>query len=91
MGPRAPSEDLEACWLSNEALLDEEVATRVTAAVSGNFWPENVNSFPMKPDEGYFDLVSPSSQCHLALVFGSTASFLIFLRFGFVLHGGDRC
>jgi hypothetical protein len=37
MGPRAPSEDLEACWMSNEALLDEEVATRVTAAVSGDF------------------------------------------------------
>ena len=45
----------------------------------------------MKPDEGYFDLVSPSSHHHLALVFGSAISFLIFLRFGFVLQGGNRC
>jgi hypothetical protein len=37
MGPRAPSQDLEACWMSNEALPDEEVAPRVKAAVSDDF------------------------------------------------------
>ena len=88
--PCAPSWDLEACRMSNEALLDEEVAARVRAAVSGDFQPEHVNTFPMKLDEGYFDLVSLSSHCHLALAFGSAASFLIFLRFWFVLQGGDR-
>jgi hypothetical protein len=75
MDPCAPSRDLEACRMSNEALLDEEVAARVRAAVSGDFQPEHVNSFPMKPEEGYYDLVSPSSHCHLPLVFGSVVSF----------------
>ena len=61
MGPRAPSQDLKAGRMLNEALLNEEVAAKVRVAVSGDFQPEHVNSFPMKPDEGYFDLVSPSS------------------------------
>jgi hypothetical protein len=37
MGPRIPLWDLEACRMSNEALLDEEVAARVRAAVMGDF------------------------------------------------------
>jgi len=61
MGPRAPDQDLKACRMSNEALPDEEVATRVRAAILGDFQPESVNSFPMKPNKGYFHLVSPSS------------------------------
>jgi len=88
MGPHAPSRDLEACWMSNEALPDEEFAARVRAAVSGDFQPELVNSFPMKADEGYFDLVSPLTHRHLALVFSSTISFPIFLRFAFTLQSG---
>jgi hypothetical protein len=75
--------------MSNEALPDEEVAARVRAAVSGDFQLELVNSFPMKPDEGYFDLVSPSTHRHSALIFGSAASFPIFLRFVSALSGGD--
>ena len=82
MGPRAPSWDLEACRMSNEVLPDEEVASRVRAAVSGDFEPEHVNSLPMKPDEGYFDLVSPSSYHQSILVFCFVISCLIFLRFG---------
>ena len=58
MRPRASSRDLVACRMSNESLSDEEVAARVRADVSGDFQPKLVNSFPMKPDEGYFDLVS---------------------------------
>jgi hypothetical protein len=62
--------------MSNEALLDEEVAARVRAAVSGDFQPDHVNSFPMKPDEGYFDLVSPSSYHHSILTFGFCLFFV---------------
>jgi hypothetical protein len=80
MGPCTLSWDLKACRMSNKALPDEEVATRVSIAISSDFQPELVNSFRMKPDEGYFDLVSPSSH-RLALVFGSAISFLISLRF----------
>ena len=40
---------------------DEEVAARVRVAVAGNFQPEQVNGLTMKPEEGYYDLVSPSS------------------------------
>jgi len=47
--------------MSNEAPADEDIATRVMAAVAGDFLPEQVNGFPMKPKEGYFDLVSHSS------------------------------
>jgi hypothetical protein len=89
MGPRAPLRDLEVCRMPNEALLAEEVAARIRAAVSGDFEPEHVNSFPMKPDEGYSDLVSPSSHCYLPLVFGFVVSFTIFLRFVFVLPWRD--
>ena len=61
MGPCVLSWDREACRMSNKALLDEEVAARVRVAVSGDFQPEHVNTFPMKPNEGYYDLVSLSS------------------------------
>jgi hypothetical protein len=66
----------------NEVLLDEEVAARVMVAILSDFHLKHVNSFPMKPDKGYFDLVSPSSYCHSILVFGFVISCLIFLRFG---------
>lgn len=90
MSPHALSRDLEVCQMSNEALPDEEVAARVMAAVSGDFEPDSVNSFPMKPDNGYFDLVSPSS-CDLSiLIFSSIFSCLILLRFGIFFAGGDR-
>jgi len=58
MGSGVSSRDLEACRMSNEAPTDEDVAARVRAAVAGDFLPEHVNSFPMKPEEGYYDLVS---------------------------------
>jgi hypothetical protein len=86
MGPYIPSRDLEACRMSNEALPDKEVAARVRAAVSGDFQLEHVNGFPMKPEKGYYDLVSPSSHYCLSPIFD-----FIFLRFMFVLPGGDRC
>ena len=46
--------------MSNEAPADDEVTARVRAAVAGDFQPERVNGFPMKPDEGSIDLVSLS-------------------------------
>jgi len=48
--------------MSNEAPTDDEIAARVRAAVVGDFQPERVNGFPMRPDEGSIDLVglSPS-------------------------------
>ena len=46
--------------MSNEAPADDEVTARVRAAVAGDFQPEHVNGFPMKPDEGSIDLESPS-------------------------------
>jgi len=70
MGPHVPSQDLEACRMSNEALPDEEVAARVKAAVFVDFQLEHVNGFPMKPKKGYYGLVSPLSHCCLPLVFG---------------------
>jgi len=60
MGPGVSSRDLEACRMSNEAPADDEVTARVRAAVAGDFQPERVNGFPMKPDEGSIDLVSLS-------------------------------
>jgi hypothetical protein len=45
--------------MSNEAPADDEVATRVRAAVAGDFQPKHVNGFPMRPDQGSIDLVSP--------------------------------
>jgi len=59
MGPGISSRDLETCWMSNKSPADEEVAARVRAAVAGDFQPEHVNGFPMRPDKGSIDLVSP--------------------------------
>jgi hypothetical protein len=59
MGLGVSSQDLKACRMSNEAPADEEVAARVKAAVAGDFQPEHVNGFPMRPDKGSIDLVSP--------------------------------
>ena len=59
LGPGVSLQDLEACLMSNEAPTDEEVAARVRATVAGDFQPEHVNGFPMRPDEGSIDLVSP--------------------------------
>jgi len=61
MGPRVPLRDLEACRMSNEALSDEEVVSKVRPTVAGDFQPEQVNGFLMKPEDGYYDLVSPLS------------------------------
>jgi len=58
MGLGVSSRDLEACRMSNEAPADDEVAARVRAAVAGDFQPEHVNGFPMRPDAGSIDLVS---------------------------------
>jgi len=58
MVPDVSSRDLEACRMSNEAPADDEVAARVRAAVAGDFQPELVNGFPMRPDVGSIDLVS---------------------------------
>ena len=60
MGPSVSSRDLEMCRMSNVAPADDEVAARVRATVVGDFQPEWVNGFPMRPDEGSVDLVSPS-------------------------------
>ena len=60
MGPGISSRDLEACRMSNEALADDETATRVRAAIAGDFKSEHVNGFPMRPDEGSIDLVCSS-------------------------------
>ena len=58
MGPGISSRDLEACWMSNKAPPDDEVVARVRAAIAGDFKPEHVNGFPMRPDAGTIDLVS---------------------------------
>ena len=57
MGPGVSSRDLEACQMSNEALANDEVAARVRASIAGDFKPEHVNGFPMRPDAGSIDLV----------------------------------
>jgi len=57
MGPGVSSRDLEACRMSNEAPADDEVAAWVRAAIAGDFKPEHVNGFPMRPDVGSIDLV----------------------------------
>jgi len=75
--------------MSNEAPPDEEVAARVRAAVVGDFQPEQVNSFPRKPKEGYYDLVSPSSYRHSTYVVGFIVFFLVFLRLMPILLGDD--
>ena len=71
MGPGISSWDLEACRMSNEAPADDEVAARVRAAVAGDFQPEHVNGFPMRPDEGSIDLVSSPSAYGLDSGFSS--------------------
>ena len=57
MGPGISSHTLEACRMSNEASADDEVAARVRATVAGDFQPEHVNGFPMRPDQGSIDLL----------------------------------
>ena len=57
MGPGVSSRDLEACRMSSEPPADDEVAARVRAAIAGDFKPEHVNGFPMRPDAGSIDLV----------------------------------
>ena len=64
MGPGVSSRDLEAYRMSNEAPVDEEVTAKVRAAVAGDFQPEQVNGFLMKPEEGYHDLVSSPYCCY---------------------------
>jgi len=60
MSPGVLSWDLEACRMSNEAPADDEVAARVRAAVASDFQPKHVSGFPMRPDKGSIDQVSPS-------------------------------
>jgi len=60
MGPGISSRDLEACRMSNEAPADDEVAAQVRASVAGDFQPEHVGGFPMRPDKGSIDLVGSS-------------------------------
>jgi len=52
MGPGVLSRDLEACRMSNEA---------PKALVNGDFQPEHVNGFPMRPELGR-PLLATSSQ-----------------------------
>jgi len=59
MGPGVSSRVLEAYQMSNESPADDEVAARVRAAVADDFKSEHVNGFPMRPDQGSIDLVSP--------------------------------
>jgi len=78
MGPGVPSRVLEACRMSNEAPADDEVAARVRAAVAGDFHPEHVDGFPMRPDQWSIDLVSPFPIYGSDSRFSST-SFKIYL------------
>jgi len=87
MGPGVSSWDLKACRMSNEAPADDEVATGVRAVIAGDFKPEHVNGFPMRPDAGSIDLV-----CSF-LIHSSDSRFLsipLFLKKPiFVLVGAD--
>jgi len=84
MGPGASSRDLETCRMSNEAPTDDEVTARVRAAITGDFKPEHVNGFPMRPDAGSIDLVRSF------LVHGFDSRFLsIPFKLAFVLAGTD--
>jgi len=74
MGPGVSSRDLEACRMSNEAPADDEVVARVRAAVAGDFQLEHVNGFPMRPDQGSIDLVSPFPMYDLESRSSSTIS-----------------
>jgi len=81
MGPGVSSRDLEACRMSNEAPEDDEVAARVRAAVAGDFHLEHVNGFPIRPDRGSINLVSPSPMYGFESRFSST-SFKAYLGSG---------
>ncbi|XP_021319201.1 RNA polymerase II degradation factor 1-like [Sorghum bicolor] len=48
--------------MSNEAPTDDEVAAWVRAAVAGDFQPEHINGFPMRPDVGSINLAVPCPQ-----------------------------
>jgi len=86
MGPDVSSRDLEACRMSNEALADDEAVARVRVAVAGEFKPEHVNGFPMRPDAGSIDLVRSF------LVHGSILDFFRSLfKLASVLAGTNRC
>ena len=62
--------------MSNEAPSDEEVTARVMAAVVGDFQPEQMNGFPVKPEEGYYDMVSLLSYRSLLLAWPFSFRFL---------------
>jgi len=72
MGPGVLSRALEACRMSNESPTDDEVAARVRAAVAGDFQPEHVDGFPMRPDQGSINLVSPFPMYGFNSSFSST-------------------
>jgi hypothetical protein len=76
--------------MSNKAPSDEEVAARVRAAVAADFQAEQVNSFPVKPEEGYYDLVIPLSYHYSTFAIGSIVFFPIFLRLMPILPGDDQ-
>ena len=77
--------------MSNEAPSDQEVAARVRAVVVGNFQLEQVNSFPMRPEEGCLDLVSPWSHRYSAsIVWLRHSSSRIFRAYDGLLLGDDR-
>jgi len=86
MGPGISSRDLEACRMSNEAPTGDEVAAQVRTAVAGDFRPEHVNGFPMRPDVGSIDLVSS----FFSYGFDSRFPSGPFLRLSFALVGTDR-
>jgi len=83
MGPDASSRELEACRMSNEAPADDEVAARVRAAVAGDFQPEHINGFPMRPDAGPIDLV----RSFLVYGFDSRFPWLPFLSLSLFSQG----
>jgi len=61
MGSEAAPEDLDRCRMSGEVLSDEEIVSRVKAAISSAFLVQSVNLIPMIPEEGHINLVSASS------------------------------
>ena len=73
MGPGVLSLALEACQMSNEAPADDEVAARVRSSIAGDFQPEHVDGFPMRPDQGSIDLVSPFPMYGFDSRFSSTS------------------
>jgi len=79
MVPSVPSRALEACWMSNEAPMDDEVTARVRVAIAGDFQPEHIDGFPMRPNHGSIDLVSPFPMYGFDSRFSST-TFKTYLR-----------